>query len=126
MSSDTTIPLHLLMAAGSAQDCDRVLAELQKGGYAVVHQCVHSINSLRDALQNDSWDVILSNHCKSELQTDKVLALAKDLAPEVPLIILSDDTDVNLAVSLMKSGAADYISVNGITRGGHDPSEKTG
>jgi PAS domain S-box-containing protein len=37
------------------------------------------------------------------------LALAKELRPELPFIIVSGELDLNLAVSLMKEGAQDYV-----------------
>ena len=44
------------------------------------------------------------------------LALAKVLCPDVPFIIVSGELDLNLAVSLMKGGAQDYIQKRELAR----------
>jgi hypothetical protein len=44
------------------------------------------------------------------------LALAKALRPDVPFIVVSGELDLNLAVSLMKGGAQDYIQKQELAR----------
>jgi DNA-binding NtrC family response regulator len=44
------------------------------------------------------------------------LALAKEICPEVPFLIVSGEIDLNLAVSLLKGGAKDYIQKRELAR----------
>jgi PAS domain S-box-containing protein len=44
------------------------------------------------------------------------LALAKELCPDVPFIIVSGEINLNLAVSLMRGGAQDYIPKGELAR----------
>jgi len=46
----------------------------------------------------------------------EALAMARSLRPEVPIIIISDEIDLSLIVSLIKEGASDYISKTELVR----------
>ena len=44
------------------------------------------------------------------------LALALELCPDLPFIIVSGEIDINVAVSLMKAGARDYVQKTELVR----------
>ena len=71
---------------------------------------------MRAALESHSWDVITSDHSMPRFSAPAALALAKELCPDVPFIILSGEIDLNLAVSLMRGGAKDYIQKRELVR----------
>jgi len=64
---------------------------------------------MRTALEHKDWDVITSDHSMPQFSAPAALALAKELRPDAPFIVVSGENDLDLAVSLMKSGARDYI-----------------
>ncbi|MBI9060295.1 MAG: PAS domain S-box protein [Labilibaculum sp.] len=102
--------LHLLMVEDSESDVFLLQRTLEKGGYKVSCEVVDTPGGMRSALQRKkNWDVITSDHAMPKFCSTEALALAKELCPEVPFIILSGEIDINLAVSLMKAGANDYI-----------------
>jgi len=53
--------------------------------------------------------VITSDHAMPRFSAPAALALARELRPDLPFIIVSGEIDLKLAVSLMKEGAQDYI-----------------
>jgi len=81
----------------------------RREGYEVVYEVVDTPTAMRVALECQEWDVITSDHTMPHFSATDALALAKELRPELPFIILSGEIDINLVVSLMKGGAQDYI-----------------
>jgi PAS domain S-box-containing protein len=102
-------PLRLLMAEDSEDDAQLLVYELQRGGFAVDFQRVATPEAMRAALAECAWDVITSDHAMPAFSAPAALALAKEFCPDTPFIIVSGEMDLNLAVSLMRSGAQDYI-----------------
>ncbi len=109
-------PLHILMVEDAEDDATLLRFTLQHGGYAVTSQRVDTPAAMRAAIENQSWDVITSDHSMPHFSAPAALALAKEVCPEVPFIILSGEIDLNLAVSLMRGGAKDYIQKTELLR----------
>jgi PAS domain S-box-containing protein len=93
-----------------------LLLALRRGGYQVVHEVVETPAAMRAALERQNWDVITSDHSMPQFSAPAALALAKELRPDVPFIIVSGEIDLNLAVLLMKKGAHDYIQKRELPR----------
>jgi DNA-binding NtrC family response regulator len=72
--------------------------------------------AMRAALAHQEWDVITSDHAMPHFSAPAALALAKAIRPYVPFIVVSDELDLNLAMSLMKGGAQDYIPKQELAR----------
>jgi PAS domain S-box-containing protein len=111
-----TRPLQLLIVEDSASDVDLLLRALLAGGYDVTHEVVESEPAMRAALEGQRWDAIISDHAMPRFSGPAALALARELRPAIPFIILSGEIDLNLAVSLMKDGAVDYVQKSELAR----------
>ena len=109
-------PLRLLIIEDSEADATLVLYELRRGGYAVTYRRVDTPAAMRAALEQEQWDVITSDHSMPAFSAPAALALAQELCPEVPFIIISGEIDLNLVASLMKTGAHDYIQKHELPR----------
>ena len=109
-------PLRVLMVEDSQEDATLLLRVLRRGGYEVVHSVVDTPAAMRAALERHDWDVITSDHAMPRFSAPAALALAKELAPDLPFIIVSGEIDLNLAVSLIKEGAQDYIQKRELPR----------
>ena len=57
-------------------------------------------------------DIITLDYSLPDLSGFKVLQKIKELAPDVPVIIISGQEDISTAVELLKAGAYDYIVKN--------------
>ena len=93
-----------------------MLRALRREGYEVIYEIVDTQDAMRAALERQDWDVITSDHAMPQFSAPAALALAKELRPGVPFIIVSGEIDLNLAVSLMKQGAHDYIQKRELPR----------
>lgn len=116
MPEPTPRALRLLMVEDSENDATLIEYELRRGGYAVTSQRVDTPKAMRAALEQQTWDVITSDHSMPVFSAPAALRLAKELCPEIPFIIVSGEIDLNLVVSLMKAGAHDYIQKNELPR----------
>lgn len=103
------LPLSVLIVEDSNDDVDLLLQVMRDGGYDVAYEVVDTRAAMRAALERRDWDVITSDHSMPHFSAPAALALAKELRPEVPFIIVSGEIDLNLAVAMMKAGAQDYI-----------------
>ncbi len=108
--------LRVLIVEDSENDATLLQHTLQRGGYDVTCAVVDTPSAMRAALESQTWDVITSDHSMPQFNAPGALALAKELRPEVPFIIVSGEIDINLTVSLMKGGVQDYIQKREIAR----------
>ncbi len=109
-------PLRVLIVEDSEIDVQFLLRTLRKGGYDVAYKVVETAEAMRENLRNQTWDLITSDHSMPRFNAPGALALAKEYCPEAPFIIVSGEIDLNLAVSLMRGGAKDYIQKHEIAR----------
>jgi len=108
--------LRILIVDDSEDDAALLKITLQKGGYEVTSEVVATAAAMRSALESQNWDVITSDHSMPQFDAIHALDLAKELRPDLPFIIVSGEIDLNLAVSLMKAGAKDYIQKRELVR----------
>jgi signal transduction histidine kinase len=69
----------------------------------------HGRADFQAALEQNLFDVILSDHTLIAFNGIEALNLAQRLAPETPFIMLSGTIDEELAIGAIRAGAADYI-----------------
>jgi len=102
-------PLSLLIVEDSREDADQLLRVLRPAGYEPAYEIVDTSPAMRTALVCRDWDVITSDHSMPKFSAPAALALAKEIRPNAPFIVVTGEKNLSLAVSLMKSGAKDYI-----------------
>ena len=108
--------LRVLMVEDSQEDATLLYYALRRGGFEVEYTVLDTAPAMRSALARPDWDVITSDHSMPNFNAPASLALAQELRPDLPFIIVSGEIDLNLAVSLMKAGAYDYIQKHELTR----------
>jgi PAS domain S-box-containing protein len=101
--------MRVLIVEDSENDAELLLLTLRRAGYAVTSAIVDTPAEMRAAIASQNWDVITSDHSMPQFSAPEALALANELCPDVPLIIVSGEIDLNLAVSLIRAGAKDFI-----------------
>ncbi len=109
-------PLRVLIVDDSEDDAALLLRALRDGGYDVTSAVVDTPAAMRAALERQDWDLITSDHSMPRFSAPAALAMAKELRPDAPFIIASGEIDLNLAVSLMRSGADDYVQKRDLSR----------
>lgn len=102
--------LNILIVEDFESDALLLQHYLKKGGFDVSCEVIETPEAMKATLTGEKqWDVITSDHAMPRFSAPESLAMAKELCPDIPFIILSGEIDINLAVSLMKGGAWDYV-----------------
>ena len=108
--------LRVMVVDDVEDDATLLVDALRRDGYDVAFERLETAAAMRAALQQEEWDVITSDHSMPQFSAPAALALATELRPDVPFIIVSAEIDLSLAVSLMKAGARDYVQKNELPR----------
>jgi len=109
-------PLRVLIVEDSRADAELLRLELERGGYEPVVERVDTPEAMRAALEERSWEVILSDYVMPSFSGPAALKLAKEIAPHLPFIIITGQVGEETAVEAMKAGAHDYILKGNLTR----------
>jgi signal transduction histidine kinase/DNA-binding NarL/FixJ family response regulator len=109
-------PLRLLLIEDSEDDAELVLAELRLGDYEPVYERVDTSEGVTAALQNQSWDIILSDYSMPRFSAPAALELLRATMLDIPFIIVSGAIGEAIAVAAMKQGAHDYILKGSLSR----------
>lgn len=109
-------PLRLLMVEDAESDAMLLLRTLSSAGYKVDFERVETAAAMRAALERQDWDVITSDHSMPRFNAPEALAVATELRPNLPLIVVSGEISLELAVSLMQKGARDYVEKRDLSR----------
>jgi two-component system cell cycle sensor histidine kinase/response regulator CckA len=102
-------PLRVLVVEDSPDDAYLVLRELTRGGYDVTHQRVETEASMRAALRDGTWDLVLSDYGLPSFSGPEALRTLQSSGLDLPFIIVSGTVGEETAISALKSGAHDFI-----------------
>jgi predicted signal transduction protein with EAL and GGDEF domain len=108
--------LRALIVEDSADDAVLLVNALNGGGFAVQHERVDSPARLEEHLRAQDWDIVLCDHNLPGFDAPHALQVVRRHHDDVPFIIVSGGISDDVAVSSMKSGAADFIPKNNLSR----------
>lgn len=109
-------PIKLLLVEDSTDDAELVLAALSSSGFDVSAYRVENSAEMREALDEESWDVVLSDFNLPEFSTMEALDILKSSGLDIPFIVVSGCIGEETAVALMKSGAHDFVMKGNLGR----------
>jgi len=89
---------------------------VEHAGYVVQAQRVQTAEELRDALALGTWDLVLADYSLPHFSATEGLAILWEAGLDVPFIIVSGSIGEEVAVQLMKDGAADYVMKDRLSR----------
>lgn len=113
----STSPLRLLLAEDSEDDALLLLHHLKKDKCEIAHYVrVDTPESMQAALDEGGWDLVITDHNMPSFDSHEVLKMVRASRADIPVIIVSGSIGEELAVSMMKCGAADYIMKDNLTR----------
>ncbi|HVI88512.1 MAG TPA: response regulator, partial [Dongiaceae bacterium] len=90
--------------------------ELKKGDYEVTHTRVQTAEEMRAALRDNKWDLIISDYTMPRFSAHGALEIARELAPDIPFIVVSGTVSEEVAVEVMRAGAQDFMSKSKLLR----------
>lgn len=108
--------LRVLVVEDSADEAYLLVRALEGAGYAITWERVETEESLRAALHQQRWDVILCDYVLPGFGGAEAVALVQSIGCDVPMIIVSGQVGEEFAVAAMRAGAHDYVSKENLAR----------
>jgi two-component system cell cycle sensor histidine kinase/response regulator CckA len=102
-------PSRVLLVEDSETDAKLVVQALRKVNAAVETKRVEDAESMRAALEQSQWDVVLSDWSMPKFGALAALKVLQDSGKDLPFIIVSGTIGEEAAVDAMRAGAHDYV-----------------
>jgi len=109
------MPLRALIIEDSESDALLVTHELRRAHRDVEVLVVGSLAAVRAVLPG-AWDIVLCDWSLPGFSALDVLPLVREVAPNLPVIIVSGTLTEDLAVSVMRAGAQDFVLKDRLSR----------
>lgn len=101
-------PLRILIAEDSPADVELLLRELRRASFALEWEVVDNEPDFVEHLRPD-LDLVLSDYDMPQFTGLRALEILRQRDPDLPFIIVSGTIGEDLAVSVMREGATDYV-----------------
>ncbi|OQA15587.1 MAG: Blue-light-activated protein [bacterium ADurb.Bin363] len=101
--------INLILIENSEDNALSIIRELNHRGYKTLYEIVSDPESIVKALIKEPRDIIIADYSVPEVNSLKIMNLLKENNLDIPLIIISEIINEDIAVEVMKSGARDYI-----------------
>lgn len=108
--------LRVLIVDDSADDTELVLRELRRGNFEVHWHRVENRQQMREALAAQAFDIVLCDYSMPEFDALSAIDVVRELAPAVPLLVVSGTIGEERAVECMRAGAHDLVLKDRLAR----------
>jgi diguanylate cyclase (GGDEF)-like protein len=108
--------LRLLFVEDAEDDALLVVRQLRRGHFDVEFQRVDTADALTGALDQQTWDMVISDHSMPRLNGTEALEIVKKSGHDIPFIFVSGTIGEDTAVAAMKAGAHDYVMKGNLKR----------
>ncbi|MCX6306119.1 MAG: PAS domain S-box protein [Bacteroidetes bacterium] len=101
--------LNVLVIEDSEADAEINIRMLRTGGYNVTYRRIETGEEMQAALEQTSWDIILSDYSMPRFSVQSALEIYHAHGTDIPFIVISGMIGEEKAVELIKSGVHDYL-----------------
>ncbi|OLP18043.1 hypothetical protein BST81_13505 [Leptolyngbya sp. 'hensonii'] len=108
--------LHVLFIEDSEDDMLLLLQEFRRGKYTIVHERVETAAAITAALAKKTWDVVIADYLLPTLSAPEALEILQASGLDLPFIVVSGSIGEDVAVTVMKAGAHDYLLKGNLKR----------
>jgi PAS domain S-box-containing protein len=108
--------LRVLLVEDSLEDALLLLHTLRRSGYDVMWERVEHAAAMSDALDQETWDVVICSNAIPEFGAPAALSLLRQRGLDLPFIIVAATITDELAVAALKEGVHDYIIKGNLAR----------
>lgn len=108
--------IKILHLEDDPTDSELVLSELAKAGLNIEYLRVDDEKNFIYQLNNSEHDIILADYNLPSYDGIKALKICHQLRPDIPFIIVSGTLGEEIAVTMLKFGASDYLLKQNLTR----------
>ncbi len=110
------IPLRILIIEDSEDDALLIVHQLERAGYKMTYERVETKDAMRDAIDRQTWDVIISDYKMPGFSGLAALRLYQEKGLDIPFIVVSGTIGEETAAEAMVSGAHDYVMKDNLSR----------
>jgi PAS domain S-box-containing protein len=108
--------ISVLIVEDNESDAQLDVLALEDAGYEVEWRRVQEATELGAALEENGWDLVLSDHRMPRFDAFDALAVLRASRVDIPLIVVSGAVGEETAVAVMLEGAADFVSKDRLGR----------
>ena len=108
--------IKVLVVEDSEDDARLAMLMLKRGGFAPSYRRVQDADTLREALQQERWDAVLSDFRLPDFNGVEALKAFRASGLDIPFIFVSGTIGEETAVEAMKAGASDYVMKQNLAR----------
>ncbi len=108
--------LQILHIEDNLDDAELIEMTLREGGLDVEVLRIQTEAELRDALQKQTFDLILADYNLPSFDGAAALSMVKELSPRTPFILATGSLGEELAVETLKQGATDFVLKDRLAR----------
>src|SRR5271157_2314955 len=108
--------LRILQVEDSESDARLIVRHMERAGYEVEARRVEDGGEMRRALEEEEWDVVISDHQMAQFDGPRALQIVQESGRDIPFLVVSGAIGEKLAVAMMKSGAHDYLLKSDLAR----------
>lgn len=105
----TTVAVRVLHLEDNRDDQEIIKSSLFKSGIICDITPVETQAEFLNSVQNQSWDLILSDYSLPSFDGYRALAIAKKTSPNTPFIFVTGTLGEDIVVETLKNGATDYV-----------------
>jgi PAS domain S-box-containing protein len=110
------LPLRVLIVDDSEDDAVLLATALRQGGYAPDFKVVQTEEAMQTALADADWDLIVSDFALPNFSAPAALAVLQQTGQDVPFIAVSGAVGEEMAASILRAGAHDFILKGNLAR----------
>jgi signal transduction histidine kinase len=111
-----SLQLRALLVEDDPDDAELLIEELTRSELQPITERVTTEAGLRTALVENEWDIILSDFSLPQLDAYRTLHVVRELEIDIPVIVVSGSLGEERAVSLLRSGASDFVLKDRLAR----------
>jgi len=108
--------IKLLLVEDDETDALLVIRQLKKDGFDVDHVRVKTRPDMEAELDKGGWDIVISDYAMPGFSGQEALKIFNSRNLDIPFILVSGTVGEDLAVSIMKGGANDYMMKSALNR----------
>jgi PAS domain S-box-containing protein len=108
--------IKILHLEDDPDDSELVLTELKSAEFEIEYTRVDNEKDFRNQLENNKFNIILADYNLPTFDGISALRICAEKYPETPFIIVSGTLGEEIAVEMLKYGAADYLLKQNLKR----------
>ncbi len=99
-----------LILEESANEAEALASALRNAGYAIRYKHIEDTEDLQEALENQTWDLLLAVQQVGNFPATQALSIIKKSGDDIPGIIFGPELNNATTIELLKAGAAGVVS----------------